>query len=189
MGEVDELAAADAGLGPGETPPPPPPDPAAVAVADDRQKWVEAVLMYGSMARAMLPDNVAPHWTDERLHNVGQALADVARHYGWTFADAISHPLWKLAGTAFPLAWPLLEPFAKPMLADLMGRKSIDVTPTTSTAEPPPPPAAAKPAKVDPVGWSGRGRVWLAGAGEVYPRASHDVEARAVAPRDLRSDG
>lgn len=160
MGTLDErLDAADKGEpAPSSAPGLPAPDPAAVAAELERQKWIDAALRYGAIGRAMVPANVAPHWTDERLRAVGVELANCARHYGWTFTQAINHPLLALLAAAFPLAWPLIEPYAMPMIKELGGRKEKDVTPPRDNAKagadqpPPPPPPDTKPPKVAPIG-------------------------------------
>ncbi len=62
----------------------------------------------------MLPDRIKAHWTDERLTELGAALARCAAHYHWDFNPL--HPLSQLGGAAFPLLWPIAQPYVEPYL-------------------------------------------------------------------------
>jgi len=72
---------------------------------------------------------VRPHWTDERLRAVGVELANCANEYGWEFGAMLNHPLAKLAAASFPLAWPLIEPYAKPYLESLNPKPKAPAAP------------------------------------------------------------
>lgn len=102
----NKVAAADRGEQLAASPPPP-------AVIDDSAAWVDAAVHYGGVVRAMLPAHVQPHWTEERLAAVGAQLARCAKHYGWKFGEILNHPGAMLAGAAFPLVWPFLEPYVR----------------------------------------------------------------------------
>jgi len=75
---------------------------------------------YGQIVRELVPERARPHWTDERLQRVGEALAKCATHYGWKWAALLGHPLAQLIGAAVPLAWPIAEPYVVPYLKGAM---------------------------------------------------------------------
>ena len=145
-----KLAAADAGLT--EAAPAAPEGAAstsAVAALDDREQWIGAALSFGALARAMLPEDVRPAWTEDRLRALGVELANCAKYYGWTFGALLNHPLVKLAVVAFPLAWPLLQPVVEPYAKQFFKREEkaiASVDPAARAASP-----VAKVEKVLPV--------------------------------------
>lgn len=159
MGPVDaldgKLAAADLGEPAPAADPAAPGAPLPVSVEDaDREKWIGLATEFGPVLRAALPDHVQPHWTDERLRVVGEKLGNCARFYKWKFSDAMGHPVLGLLAACFPLAWPIVEPIAKPYLLELMGRKEKPVNDPASPVPPEPPaaPSGDKPVKVAPIG-------------------------------------
>lgn len=143
---------ADAGKieAPQKTSPPgaPPPGDAPPAAADP---LLEATLRYGAVLRTIIPERARPHWTDERLRELGLELSNCARHYGWTFGALVNHPLARLGAAAGALAWPIAEPWAKPLLLDLLGKRSPARAADPPAAAPPgddaPPPPPASPIK------------------------------------------
>lgn len=151
----DKLAAADRGELPAEGGPiAPQVDPAAVAASIERQQWIVAVQTWGPALREFVPDYAREHWTDARLTAFGERLADVAKHYGWTFAGALGHPVAALFAAAFPLVWPIAAPHVMPMLKDQLGQKEKPVDqagPVTGPQAPaaPPGPRRSTVAPVD----------------------------------------
>lgn len=148
MGTVtDELAAKVAAADLGVHAEPAPPigasegaAPAAPPAPDESQQWVEAALHFGAAARALVPERARPAWTDERLREFGAALARCAKHYGWTFGALLGHPLAGLAAAAFPLAWPIMEPYVLPALKGQGGP-----APEAPPPQPSPPIQTVKP--------------------------------------------
>jgi hypothetical protein len=138
VGPVDleeKIAAADAGAALDPEPAGAPSGDAALpAPGDDSLLWINAAVRYGAIARAMLPEHVRPHWTEERLHAVGVELAACARHYGWQWGGIVNHPLAKLAAVSFPLAWPLLEPYVMPYIKSLSEPKLAGTGDASSSA-------------------------------------------------------
>lgn len=131
-------------------------DPGALgvpAVVDVTQEWIDAVMLWGPVLRETVPADVQPHWTDERLYNVGVRLGAVGKHYKWTVGDAIGHPVPALIAACFPLLWPMVEPMVKPHLNKLFGKKEKEVSPNKANAIDPPPPApvSKKPNTIDPI--------------------------------------
>lgn len=148
-----KLAAADAGELPPAGDPAAPGAPLPVLEDADREKWIGLATEFGPLLREGLPDHVQPHWTDERLRKVGEKLAACAKFYKWTFSDAMGHPVLGLLAACFPLVWPIVEPIAKPYLAQMLGRKEKSVNDPASPVPPEPPAANAtpKPPKVAPL--------------------------------------
>lgn len=67
------------------------------------QGWTKAVKMAGGVVCAALPP-AGPVWTNERMENLGEALARCDEEYGWGgVGGALGHPLIGLAFAAFPL--------------------------------------------------------------------------------------
>lgn len=92
---------------------PPAQTPEQLLASVEAAHWIGAAIQFGSIARTALPDRIATHWTDARLEDLGKALARCAQHYGWKFGAFLNHPLMGLGAAAFPLAWPILEPYVK----------------------------------------------------------------------------
>lgn len=129
------------GPGGADAPPassPPAPDP-----------WIEAALRYGAVLRTMIPERARPHWTDDRLRELGLELANCARHYGWTIGGLVNHPLARLGVVAGALAWPIAEPWILEKLKQLQ-RGERSPAPPADDAPPapssPPPGGDAPPA-------------------------------------------
>lgn len=65
--------------------------------------WTKAVKMAGGVVCAALP-KAGPVWTNERMENLGEALARCDEEYGWGgVGGALGHPLIGLAFAAFPI--------------------------------------------------------------------------------------
>ncbi len=146
----DELERRVAAADRGEDPPPaaaPGPGGAPLpAPIDEGKVWRDVVIEYGAAARKLLPAHAKPYWTDEALAQLGKKLAACAKHYHWTFADIINHPLFGLGAAAAPLIWPFVEPYLRPLLASSGAppEKAIEVDTKVKPLEPQPvaPPAA-----------------------------------------------
>ncbi len=110
------------------------PGAAAGELVNEEELWVNAALRWGAILRAMVPERARPHWTEERLREVGKALAGAAKHYGWR-PGFIGHPLALLAGAVAPLVWPIAEPY---VIAQLK-RPAKPADPGDAKPEPPPP--------------------------------------------------
>ncbi|KVL36387.1 hypothetical protein WS97_12105 [Burkholderia territorii] len=66
--------------------------------------WRQAVVTAGDIITSMMPE-AKPVWTDERMTNLGAALARADEVYGWGGAGSLfSHPLVGVAVAGFPLA-------------------------------------------------------------------------------------
>ena len=77
-------------------------------VADPAAEWRDATRMGCSLVVSVYPE-LKTDWTDERLDNLGNALAKCAERYGWTVAELFGHPLVGLAFATWPLAVPLVK--------------------------------------------------------------------------------
>ncbi|KVD19185.1 hypothetical protein WI80_33360 [Burkholderia ubonensis] len=66
--------------------------------------WKQAVVTAGDIVTSVWP-GAKPVWTDERMTNLGAALARADEVYGWGGAGSLfSHPLVGVAVAGFPLA-------------------------------------------------------------------------------------
>jgi len=142
---ADKVARADLGEAspPPAAPPPSSSEPQPAPIVDESAPWIDAAMQYGAVLRTALPEGAAAHWTDERLHKFGEALARCARHYGWKWGELFNHPLAILAAAGWPLAWPIAAPYLMPHLARALGRRSPSAAPP---APPFAPPSGAVPA-------------------------------------------
>jgi hypothetical protein len=67
--------------------------------------WRQAVATAGDLITSVLPE-AKPVWTDERMDNLGAALARADEAYGWGGAgELFKNPTIGLAIAALPLAW------------------------------------------------------------------------------------
>lgn len=114
----DELAAKLAAADRGEPPAPPgaPVGRAAPAV-DEYAVWGEAVREWLVTARPMLPENAQRAWTDPAIDNLGARVVALARKYQWKFGALFTDERALAAIAAFPLVWPLAEPYLRRLLA------------------------------------------------------------------------
>ncbi|MBN3734650.1 hypothetical protein [Burkholderia sp. Tr-20390] len=66
--------------------------------------WRQAVVTAGDIITSLLPE-AKPVWTEDRMSNLGAALARADEVYGWGGAGSLfSHPLVGVAVAGFPLA-------------------------------------------------------------------------------------
>lgn len=126
--------------------------------AEQVGQWVAFAQQLGELARSMCPEETA-HWTPARLEALGVALARCARRYGWTFGDAMTHPVLGLAFAAAPLAWPFIRPYVLGMLkpaakggrGEASQRAAAPAGMGQGVANPEPAASPQRPPKVDPI--------------------------------------